>query len=102
MHSPPASCRYVAAGEVPPAEPVVGYSAGRRLARRSECLQSHLLFRFDLEELIELRDLEHLVDLGADLTQDQTAPDCLETFVQSNQFPQRRAREVLDVAEVQE
>src|SRR5262245_64500215 len=75
---------------------------GRTGPPRSERLQRLLLFLHDLEELVELGDLEHLVDLRVDVTQDQFALGGLQLLVQGDELAERRAGEVFDVAEIQE
>src|SRR5438034_2673912 len=75
-----------------------GTGAGQGL----EGLQSGLLLLLDVEEPVEFRDFEHLVNLWVDVTQDQPASHSLEFLVQRDQFAQRRAGQVLDVAEVEQ
>src|SRR5262249_34822708 len=71
-------------------------------AARSERLKGCLLFLVNLEELVELGDLEDLKNLRGDIAEDQLPPRTLQLLVQRDQLPQRGAREVLHVAEVQQ
>src|SRR5438105_1693237 len=56
----------------------------------------------DIEDLVQLGDLEDLVYLRIDVTQDQAAACRLQLLVERDQLAQGRAGQVLDVAEVQE
>src|SRR5205085_2565273 len=67
-----------------------------------EGLQGGLLLLLDVEEFIEFGDLKYLVYLRIDVAQDQPAAYALQLLVEGDQLAQRRAGEVLDVAEVEQ
>src|SRR5438067_7317414 len=75
---------------------------GHERTRSSEGLQGSLLFLLDVEELVELGDLEHFVNLGMDVAQDQASLGGLQLLVERDQLPQGGARQVFDVVEVQQ
>src|SRR5689334_11657160 len=60
-----------------------------RRAALLERLQGGLLFLLDVEELVQFRDLEDLVDLRVDVAQDQPAAGRLQFLVERDQLPQR-------------
>jgi hypothetical protein len=70
--------------------------------KRSEGLQSCLLFLLDVKELVQFGDLEYLVNLGVNVAEDQPAADTLQFLVECDQFAEGSAGEVLNIAEVQE
>src|SRR5689334_23074290 len=65
-------------------------------------LQRGLLLLLNVEELIELGDLEHFVDVRVDVAQDELAARRLDLLVQGDELAERGAGKVFDVAEVQE
>src|ERR1051325_10815691 len=69
---------------------------------RLHLLQSRLLVLLDVEQLVELGDLEDLVNLRVDAAQDQPAAGGIHLLVQGDELAQRGARQVFDVAEVQQ
>src|SRR5205085_11294952 len=68
----------------------------------AECLQGLLFLFLDVEELVQARDLEDLVDLRIDIAEDQAALGGLHLLVQRDQLAERGAGEVLDVGEVEQ
>src|SRR5262249_57860366 len=75
---------------------------GGPAAAASERLQRRLLFLLDVEQLVQLRDLEDLVDLRVNVAQDQPAAHRVDLLVERDELAQGGAGEVLDVAEVQQ
>ncbi len=61
-----------------------------------------MLILVDLEELVELGDLKHFVDLRVNIAEDQPPPRRLELLVQRDELAQRGTGEVLHVAEIQQ
>src|SRR5688572_18826934 len=55
----------------------------------------------DVEELIQPRNLEHLVDLGMDIGQHQATLPFAYLLVQRDEHAQGRAGKVFDVSEIQ-
>src|SRR5262249_6735448 len=68
----------------------------------SERLQRRLLVLLDAEKLVQASDLEHLVNLRADVAKNQFAARVLDLLVEGDEFSEGGAGEVLDVAEVQQ
>src|SRR3954462_11243148 len=68
----------------------------------SERLQGALLVLVDHEQLVELGDLEHFVDLRVDVAEDELAAGRLELAVERDELAQRRRGQELNVAEVEQ
>src|ERR1700733_10336222 len=69
---------------------------------RSENLEGGLLVLLDVKELVEPGDLEDFVDGRVDAAQHQLAAGGGHLLVERDELAEGGAREVLDVAEVEE
>src|SRR5579864_7397849 len=67
-----------------------------------KCLQGRLLLLLDVEELVELGNLEHLVDVRVDVAEDELAAGGLDFLVQSDELAESGTGEVVDIAEVEQ
>jgi hypothetical protein len=78
----------------------------RAIAKEMVCaglkrLESRLLFFLDVEKLVQLRDLKHLVNLRIDVAQNQLALGSVDLFVERDEFAEGSAGQVFDIAEIQ-
>src|SRR5207253_10267579 len=65
-------------------------------------LQCCLLLLLDVEELVELGNLEHLVDVRVDVAQDELAAGGLDLLVQSDELAEGGTGEIFDIAEIEQ
>src|SRR5207244_182559 len=79
--------------------PVLGHS---EKGPTSERLQPVLFALVNGEQLVQLGDLEHLVDLRVDLAQDQLAAGALELAVHGDELAEGGRGEEFDVLEVEQ
>ena len=78
------------------------FSRRRQRERDLEPVECLFLALTHIEELVQLRDGEDLVDIRPDAAQSQLPFGCLHLLVHSDQFPQCGAREILHVREIED